>query len=274
MQLIHSSVKRDTVVKRQSSFLFICIILASAFLVWVSQWQDDRQSDQALWPDQHQEVNVYPDQSGDLYSNGTAAGKSKHFIVTPGGTLLDIVSFNEKSGVIDTGVGYGANNTIDAPVLFTPDDNVRGALLALINDEKERISVAIFAFTDKMLADALCNAHKRGVRVEVVADPACLKDSRNKLSMLVEAGIMVFIYDANTGKNCVSTMHNKFIIFKRSTDHDSYVWTGSCNFTKSGFENNQENSIILRGTGSVRKFGNQFSRLKRRSKVYALHTKR
>src|SRR5689334_9922291 len=37
-------------------------------------------------------------------------------------------------------------------VLFSPDDNVRDALIKIIDDEKEAIATAVFMITDKAIA--------------------------------------------------------------------------------------------------------------------------
>ena len=52
----------------------------------------------------------------------------------------------------------------------------------------------MYLLTDKYFAQALCAAKARGVFVEVITDPGCARDKSNKLALLHEAGIPVYIY--------------------------------------------------------------------------------
>lgn len=154
-------------------------------------------------------------------------------------------------------------------IFFTPDDNVRAQLLDLIVHEQESISVAVFVFTDKYIASALIDAFKRGVAVEVVTDATGLRDRYNKIRDLCNAQVPVFVYDAQNGKPGLSSvMHHKFVIFKRNKNNQSYLWTGSCNFTRSACESNQENAILLTNIAHIERFAVQFEALKKRSYLY------
>ncbi|MDP3889554.1 MAG: phospholipase D-like domain-containing protein, partial [bacterium] len=148
-------------------------------------------------------------------------------------------------------------------VYFTPDDDVRSVLLDMIAREPQHISIAVFAFTDSKIAQALIDAHTRGVHVELVSDPASLRDVHNKIGMLCDAGLPVYIYNARYARQrgFSSAMHNKFVLFGIG-DTTSHVWTGSCNFTRSAYESNQENAVILSDESLAEKFTKQFDRLK------------
>lgn len=150
-------------------------------------------------------------------------------------------------------------------VLFSPDDDVRKALCTLIEREKEAIKVAMFMFTDKDIAQALIDAHKKGISVEIVADAGCLRERYNKISMLCDAGCTVFIYN---GSDVNSLMHHKFVVFRKNDGDVAKVWTGSFNFTKAGREVNQENAIVSSDKTVVDQFEKQFEKLKRRSHKY------
>ncbi len=151
-------------------------------------------------------------------------------------------------------------------VLFSPDDDVVGALIDYINQEQTSIKVAIFSFTNKDIAHALTRAHERGVRIEVVVDSAYGRDKFSKIEWLKEAGIPVFCYNPANNKTLLSDiMHHKFMIFSKNKNNHSLVWTGSFNFTKSAAVNNQENVIVIDDSDVAKKYEQQFDRLKKRS---------
>lgn len=148
----------------------------------------------------------------------------------------------------------------DKHVLFSPDDDVEQALMQLIKEEQKGLKIAIFSFTNKNIAQALIDAHQRGIHVQVVCDPAQGKDRYSKIAMLKEAGIQVFEYDPNYVKDMRSNlMHHKFMIVG-----DDRTVTGSYNWTKAANERNQENIVILKDKEIAQKFHEQFDRLKGR----------
>lgn len=160
-------------------------------------------------------------------------------------------------------------NRSDLAVYFSPDDDVRSVLLDLIEREQQRISVAVFTLTDKIVAQAFVDAHNRGVSIELITDPICLRDRYNKIGMLCDAGVPVYVYNAhNSHRGLSSSMHHKFVIFDTGAGNASCVWTGSYNFTRSAYESNQENVVVSSDELFVTKFSAQFERLKQRSYVY------
>ncbi len=154
---------------------------------------------------------------------------------------------------------------------FAPDDDLQEQLIALINKEKKAIQLAIFSFTDKKIAQALIDAKKRGVVVELVADPGFLYDRYTKIPDLKKENIKIFIYDPKSSKNNKGTlnnvMHNKFVIFIEN-DGTAKVWTGSYNFTTSARRSNQENVVVLDDQQVIEKFKEQFQQLKKRTVPY------
>ena len=155
-------------------------------------------------------------------------------------------------------------------VLFSPDDQIQKILLHLIGAEKESIRMTAYSFTDGEVAQALINAHDRGIRVELIADPGTMFDRFGKIPLIKEHDIMVFVYNPDHGnkndkKNLASSiMHNKFIIFGKNIAGKSLVWTGSFNWTKAAHRRNQENVIILDDKQCIDKYAHQFEMLKAR----------
>jgi phosphatidylserine/phosphatidylglycerophosphate/cardiolipin synthase-like enzyme len=159
------------------------------------------------------------------------------------------------------------NTESTTDILFSPDDNIREQLLQLIKEEQKAIKVAAFSFTDQQLMDGLCDAHARGVKVEIISDPSSLQDKNSKIIPLCNKKIPIYIYNPQyTRAHGPSCMHHKFIIFEENKKKESIVWTGSLNLTRAACERNQENVLIVRDTKTVKKFSQQFEHLKKRAK--------
>lgn len=168
------------------------------------------------------------------------------------------------------------DGTVCNKAYFSPDDDLQQKLIDLINHEQEEISLAIYAFTNKQIADALKDAHQRGVRVEIVADPSFLSDRYTKIGLLHEHGIIVYMYNPQQSptarkKSVSNIMHNKFVLFKKNMDNQSMVWTGSFNFTNSAHLSNQENVVVLNNPSIVQRYEQQFRELKKRAMLYQPH---
>ncbi len=169
--------------------------------------------------------------------------------------LLTIGAFTYLARLIKRPLVY-PTGPIQAQAYFSPDDDVRSVLIGLIDQEKQRISIAMYIITDAAIASALIRAFKRGIDVECVVDQQYSKDRSSKVPLLANASIPICIYEGDD-----ALIHHKFCIF----EEQSLLWTGSYNFTKRASERNQENVIILSNASIMRQFRAQFERLKERS---------
>lgn len=122
----------------------------------------------------------------------------------------------------------------EGQVFFSPAGGRKGraALLDLINQASKEVLVASYVLTDSKIVEALTNAHRRGVLVRAVIDARNLENSRDE--SLDKAGIDVR-KDGNP-----YTMHDKVMVVDQT-----WVVTGSYNFTSSGYSRNNENLLIL-----------------------------
>lgn len=153
---------------------------------------------------------------------------------------------------------------------FSPHDDMRSTFIDFINQEKEHISIAIYMFTDADISNAIIAAHKRGVDIEIITDPTCLRESSHRISVLSDAGISVMIYNASAHtKRFGSIMHHKFAIFKKNKNNGPLLWTGSFNFTRAACCSNQENAIIIDNIRLIDKYRDQFEQLKHLSYRYS-----
>ena len=126
-------------------------------------------------------------------------------------------------------------NQAPAQVYFSPDGGCTEAITAAINDAKSEILVQAYSFTSTPIAKALLQAHKRGIRVEVILDKSQKSERYTAATFLANAGIPTYIDAKHT------IAHNKIMIIDRET-----VVTGSFNFTKAAEEHNAENLLIIK----------------------------
>lgn len=190
-----------------------------------------------------------------------------HLIITPEGAR--VILPQDAIDIPKTTVE--SNNSYQA--LFSPDDDLRTALIELIDQELTSVHVAIYAFTDLNIAQALIQAANRGVDVQVVSDASGIKDKYNKIGLLCDKGIPVYLYQGPRDQKYSSLMHNKFVLFAQNKNNHSLVWTGSFNFTKTACMSNQENIIIVDNKKIYKQFEKQFEKLKERSNRYGKKTK-
>jgi len=164
-------------------------------------------------------------------------------------------------------VDNSAVQSVSEEVLFAPDDNIKAKLLSLIDQEQEHIRIAVFNFTDRNIAQALIRAQERGITVEVITDINCIYNRYNKIDQLYDNNISVLIFNSRQNK-VGGIMHHKFALFSNNRAGNPLLWTGSCNFTRSGCQVNQENALLLEDEKIINKFLQQFERIKKQTRNY------
>lgn len=120
-------------------------------------------------------------------------------------------------------------------VYFSPQDNViKSQIIPLVNKSKTSIYMPTFLITHRELTSALISAKKRGVKIKVIIDAANASNKYSKHQQLRDNGIEVKV------ENYAGKMHAKTMIID-----EKHVVIGSMNFSRSGEEKNDENTVIL-----------------------------
>ena len=146
---------------------------------------------------------------------------------------------------------------------FSPNDNIQSKLVNIINKTNHKIKAAVYIITDKVIAESLINAKKRGVEIELITDQSCLTFLGGKIDMLKNNDIEIFVFAPKTKRKRNPLMHNKFAIFEVDKNENRWVWTGSFNWTCSANRINQENVILTNNKKVFAQYHNQFELLKR-----------
>ncbi|MEM7114391.1 MAG: phospholipase D-like domain-containing protein [Chloroflexota bacterium] len=145
-------------------------------------------------------------------------------------------------------------NGIPLGVYFSPEDGGVSALIERVNAATSTIDFAIFFFTDDNLRDALIAAHERGVVVRGIWDLLGGSSPFSDDEALCNAGIPI------KTENFVGKMHNKLMVID-SHAADPVVVTGSMNWTRSGDNSNDENTLIIHDRETAVSFQQAFDEL-------------
>lgn len=133
---------------------------------------------------------------------------------------------------------------------FSPGEDCPRRISQLFQHAQRTVDVCVFTITDNRVADAILEAHRRGIAIRIVTDNDKVNDEGSDIPMLREAGIAV------REDRSEYHMHHKFAIFD-----DSPLLTGSFNWTRGAAQNNEENFIITSEPRLIRLFAQRFERL-------------
>lgn len=136
---------------------------------------------------------------------------------------------------------------------YTMDDT----LIAYINRAKYELDIAIYSWNNAGISDissAVNNAYNRGVKVRVISD-----SSSNPVGLQsLDPNIHRITRPIGNG-----IMHNKFVIIDANSPNpfDSFVWTGSTNFTAKQMNSDPNNVIIFQDQTLAKAFQIEFEEM-------------
>lgn len=133
---------------------------------------------------------------------------------------------------------------------FTPGDACLRKLRELCGGARRQIDICVFTLADDRLAEAVLDAHGRGVTVRILSDDDKRHDDGSDIQRLAQAGIAV-----RTDRS-PAHMHHKFAVFD-----GRQLANGSFNWTRSASHSNDENLIVSSDAYLVRCFTGQFDTL-------------
>jgi phosphatidylserine/phosphatidylglycerophosphate/cardiolipin synthase-like enzyme len=142
----------------------------------------------------------------------------------------------------------GAEMVVQA--CFSPQGKCSAHILREIDQAKKELLVAVYAFTSDELAQALVQAKKRGVAVQVVVDREFDQaNERSKAKFFEAQKVPLRRIAGSKGKapeKDAGLMHQKFAVIDRRI-----VFTGSYNWTYSADSLNDENLLLFRDAGPL-----------------------
>lgn len=124
---------------------------------------------------------------------------------------------------------------------FSPKGGCTAAIVKELDAAKSAIRVQAYELTSKPIAEALDNASKRNVKVEVILDGSQQNQPGGQANTLRANPKISVKIDGNKR----GLAHDKIIIIDPDLD-SAVVITGSFNFTKAAEERNGENLLVIR----------------------------
>jgi len=148
--------------------------------------------------------------------------------------------------------------------LFTPEDDIRQTIIAMINSEKKAIQIATYFFTDTNIANALIYAKKQNnVDISIIIDPSHVtKCPHTQVYRLYKAGIPIYVFEI---KNKDGIFHHKILAFTQNIDEKALLVTGSFNLTRTAQDANYENMLITDNPEINQKYTDQLAYLRKKS---------
>ena len=138
----------------------------------------------------------------------------------------------------------------ETSVHFSPGKSCVGKVVSLIKNAKASIDVCVFTISDDRIAEALIEAHKKGVELRVLTDDEKTSDLGSDIDRLASEGIAVKTDDSP------SHMHHKYAVFD-----GTILVNGSFNWTRSASMSNHENIVVTNDPECVVPFKNMFEKL-------------
>ena len=157
----------------------------------------------------------------------------------------------------------GAAIAHEVRALFSPWDDIEGALVEILSTARNELRVQAYLLTSRPLTRALLAARQRGVDVQVLADAEMARRAGSEsLQQLADAGVPVWI------ETRYAAAHNKVILIDSAQERPVLV-TGSYNFTWSAQARNAENVLVITGdAGLARRYADNWQRHRDEASAY------
>ena len=155
------------------------------------------------------------------------------------------------------GVSSLSSQQLAWDVCFSPRGGCTDLVVRTLAQARSAVHIQAYSFTSQPIAQALVDAHRRGVTVEAILDKGQRTEDNTRAGLLIQAGVPVLIDSAH------AIAHNKVMILDGET-----VITGSFNFTKSAEERNAENLLVIHDRALAERYEQNWQKHKAHSTTY------
>lgn len=163
----------------------------------------------------------------------------------------------------------------ESVIFFSKNKNIENKIIELIKKEKTNIKIITYSFSNKKIKDALIEAAKNKIEIEIIIDPkeaeknSSIIDSLKSENINIIISIPIFF----SGNIYSGSMHEKVIIFgynsKKDIDNSkekAIVVTGSYNLTEHA-NKNLENIVVQKSNSldnkkTINSYLKNFNRIK------------
>jgi len=157
-----------------------------------------------------------------------------------------------------------AENTspLNWEVYFSPNGGCTDAIVKELDKAQSTVLVQAYPFTSYKIAKALLEAHKRGVKVEIILDRSQKSDQYSSADFLANSGMSVKIDSEH------AIAHNKVMVIDGET-----VITESFNFTKAAEESNAETLLVIHDKKCAERYTKNWQDHDQHSEIYVVKGK-
>jgi phosphatidylserine/phosphatidylglycerophosphate/cardiolipin synthase-like enzyme len=142
-------------------------------------------------------------------------------------------------------------------IYFSPRGGCTEAIVNQLDKAQREILVQAYSFTSAPIAQALVNAQRRGLNVQIILDRGQKTEKYSEADFTLHAGIPTYIDYSH------AIAHNKVIVIDGKV-----VLTGSFNFTKGAEEKNAENLLVIQSPDVSQKYIENWKEHLRHSEAY------
>lgn len=134
---------------------------------------------------------------------------------------------------------------------FFPNPSNEQRVVNMFRTCKKTLDIAIFTFTRDSIAQAILEAHQRGLKIRCIGDDGNSKVKGSDVRVLASVGI-----PCKTDNNLRNHMHNKMAILDNSV-----VITGSFNWTNQAINKNQDNILFIEDKNIANQYTEYFNQI-------------
>lgn len=129
-----------------------------------------------------------------------------------------------------------------------PEESIDDYVIASIQSAKRTVDAVSYEFNLPTMAEALIDAHNRGLIVRLVTDTDSMGEEA--VQEIIDAGVPVVEDDRS------AIMHDKFVILDGTT-----LWAGSWNFTENDTYRNNNNLLALTSSRLAANYQTEFNEM-------------
>jgi len=161
-----------------------------------------------------------------------------------------VLTWVEELMKLALGWHFSPSSPLPSESHFAPQNDCPRRIIQLIRGVRREIDICVFTITDNRLADAILQAHQRGIAVRIITDNEKAFDLGSDVPRFLESRVPLKV------DQTPFHMHHKFAIFDRQI-----LLTGSYNWTRGAANDNLENFVLISEQSLLDQFAEVFTNL-------------
>jgi len=170
------------------------------------------------------------------------------------GIVMAVATVSNSTGTIEAFFNASVAHEVAEPAEnLAEQTNLRDKVIQMIETAETSISMAGYNINDNQIVSALNAAQANGIIVRYIAEDSNANFALDNIS----PDIPVHYRYNTTG----SGMHNKFVIVDAESVNNSYVLTGSTNFTDNNLFDDPNNMVVIQDRALAKAYTIEFNEM-------------